>query len=160
MITFADGTTALFKPAQKGPAKRRKNVKGGRTRAEELRSPKGRKLEKPDQTPWEWHEGPVDRTSEHFELRYGEASGEWDKWISAALVGCSRPGAVNVEFLIDRADSRNAEIAKDVVHELDFYLVELRKPDPWGYLQYHCGTTSNVYSSVHWLFHPQSAKQD
>jgi hypothetical protein len=49
------------------------------------------------------------------------------------------------------------EILAEVRSELDFYLVEHPKefPDtghPWEYAIYHCGTASNVYSSVHWSY--------
>jgi hypothetical protein len=36
--------------------------------------------------------------------------------------------------------------------DLDFFLVEKGESDPWAYALYHCGTSSNVYSSVHWSF--------
>jgi hypothetical protein len=110
-------------------------------------------------TPWRWREGRVAQTSEHFELRYGEASkGGWYDWTPVALVGRVSQGLCSVEFLIDRGDSRNSKIVKEVVNELNFYLVEKGEPQPWGYLQYHCGTMSNVYSSVHWGFLPSSAE--
>ena len=103
---------------------------------------------------WEWHEAVVDRSFDYFELRYGKVfeSGGWDAWIPVAIVGRMRKGVVNVEFLINRTDPRNSKIVDDAVKELDFYLSELNKPDPWRYLQYHCGTLSNVYGSVHWSF--------
>jgi hypothetical protein len=40
-----------------------------------------------------------------------------------------------------------------VVAELNFYLVTKGEPNPWSYAQYHCGTLSNVYSSIYWSFH-------
>jgi hypothetical protein len=95
----------------------------------------------------------VDRTLEHFELRYGDAPKDgWDRWIPTALVSRVQEGLVTVKFLIDRDDSRNSEITKQVVGELDFYLVELRKRNPWKYLQYHCTTRSNIYSRTADLF--------
>ncbi len=103
---------------------------------------------------WQWREGPVDKRFDHFELRYGDASasGGRNAWIPVAIVGLIHQALVNVEFVIDRADPRNFNIAEDVVKELKFYLGELNEPDPWHYLQYHCGTASNVYSPVHWSF--------
>lgn len=107
------------------------------------------------QSQW-WREGPADRTSDHFEFRYGDASTcKWDECTQVALVSCDQEGICNVEFLIGRADPRNSKIIDDVTSELNLYLVELRtpdRPDPWEYLQYHCTTMSNVYSSVHWSF--------
>jgi len=112
-----------------------------------------------------WHEGPVDLAAEHFELRYGDATEcSWDECRPVALVSYGQEWSCNVEFLIERDDPRNSEIVEDVKSELNLYLVELRtpqRPDPWKYLQYHCTTTSNVYSRVHWSFVPQqTTKQD
>jgi hypothetical protein len=45
-----------------------------------------------------------------------------------------------------------AEIRAAVIREIEFYLIELEKPDPWAYALYHCGTASNIYSQVHWCF--------
>ena len=42
---------------------------------------------------------------------------------------------------------------EEVHRELRYYPdypVELGEPDPWLYARYHCGTTSNWYSRVHW----------
>ena len=99
-------------------------------------------------------QGPVDKRFDHFELHYGEAfaSGRVDAWILVAIAGLMRKGLVNVQFLIDRGDPRNSTIVEDAVKELSFYIAELDEPDPWRYLQYHCGTTSNVYGAVHWSF--------
>ncbi len=109
---------------------------------------------------WHWREGPVDERLDHFDLRYGDASapGGWNEWTPIAIVGLKRKGLVNVQFLINRTDPRNSQIVDDVVKELNFYLAELNKPDPWRYLEYHCGTLSNVYSPVHWSFISGSTK--
>ncbi len=107
----------------------------------------------------QWCEAPVDKSFDHFELRYGDASssGGWDAWILVAIVGIIHEGLVNVEFLVDKTDARHSKIVEDTVKELNFYLVELGEEDPWQYLQYHCGTASNIYSSVHWDFIKGSA---
>lgn len=102
----------------------------------------------------------MDRSSDHYELRYGDASESgWDAWIPVALVGRARQGVCNVEFLIDRANPRNAEVIKALLRELNFHLGELREPDMWSYLRYHCGTMSNVCSPIHWGFLPPSPKR-
>jgi hypothetical protein len=93
--------------------------------------------------------------SEHFEIRYGDVrKSGWDEWIPVALVSRARQELVHVEFLLDRADPGNSEIIKEVVSELNFYLLEKAEPDPWNYLRYHCGTGANIYSSVHWSYQP------
>jgi len=104
---------------------------------------------------WKWSEGPVDRQSDHFEIRYGDESNtDPEKWALVALVGRSPDGAFAVEFVVNRADPENAGMIKAVEHDLNFYVLEKREPNPWNYLQYHCGTTANIYSRVHWSFHP------
>ena len=77
-----------------------------------------------------WHEGPVDRVYEHFELRYGDAlKCTWDECLRVALVSRERDGSFNVEFLIERDDPRNSKIIEDVLGELKLYLEELRTPE-------------------------------
>ena len=59
---------------------------------------------------------------------------------------------------MDRADPAHREAAEAVAKELDFYLVEKGEVDPWVYAAYHCGTTSNVYSDVHWALQEGTSK--
>jgi hypothetical protein len=100
-----------------------------------------------------WQQGPVDRTKEHFELRYGSAEGsDWNEWIPVALIGPPKARVVNVQFLVEPSEPKNAEAVGDVEKEIQFYLIEKGEPDPWSYAQYHCGTASNIYSNVHWSF--------
>jgi hypothetical protein len=97
-----------------------------------------------------WREGQVDRTKEHFELRYGSA--EQSDSIPVAVVGIPQGGTVNVHFLIEPGDSRNIDILGRVKRDIQFYLFELQEGDPWAYAQYHCGTASNIFSEIHWSF--------
>jgi hypothetical protein len=69
-----------------------------------------------------------------------------------ALVGPPTPGVVKAQFLLERDNQKNAEAISDAEKEIQYYLFELREPDPWAYAQYHCGTTSNALSTVHWSF--------
>ncbi len=48
--------------------------------------------------------------------------------------------------------SEDPEILEDIQRELDFYLLEVGGPNPWGYAIYHCGTASNAFSSVSWSY--------
>jgi hypothetical protein len=108
---------------------------------------------------WSWREGKVDRTSDHFELRYGSANGSgWDEWLPVALVGRPINGVFVVQFLIDQANESQAQVVGVLIDELDFYLVEKGEPNPWAYAQYHAGTLSNVYSLIHWSFFPKHGK--
>ena len=116
---------------------------------------------KSDSQPWRWSEGTVDRQSDHFELQYENASNAGPfEWIPVALVGRPANGTFNVEFLISRADPENSAIVKAVEKELNFYIVEKREPNPWNYLQHHCGTSANIYSKVHWSFHPGQSPRE
>ena len=98
----------------------------------------------------QWQKGPVDRTEEHFELRYGSTTDS--DWIPAAVVGPPIAGIVNVQFLVEPEDPRNSEVVSDVAREIEFYLIDKGEPNPWWYAKYHCGTSANLYSKVHWSF--------
>ncbi len=108
---------------------------------------------------WQWREDAVDPEHDHFELRYGSAENSgWDAWLAVALVGRPTRNVFPVEFLIDRSGRPKAHVIRDVTRELDFYLVEKGEADPWAYAQYHCRTSANVYSTVHWSFFPAMRK--
>jgi len=111
--------------------------------------------------PWSWREGEVDESDDHFELRYGTVDDRgWDDWLPVAIVGPAQNRAFAIHFLIDCADASKKKIVEDLVRELNYYFVELNEEDPWRYLQYHAGTSSNVYSSIHWSFFPKSLHGD
>jgi len=58
-----------------------------------------------------------------------------------------------VQFLSSLQKKESKEIFKAVKQELDFYLIEKQEPDPWKYAKYHCTTTANEYSKIHWRLH-------
>ena len=94
---------------------------------------------------WEWVEGRVDRTRDHFVLWCDPAGVE-----DCAFVGRGGPGRFVVEFCgaaIVPGATRDA-----VERQITFYLVEKRERDPWRYAKYHCGTGANAYSTIHWGF--------
>lgn len=102
---------------------------------------------------WRWVLGSIDRNEDHFELRYGSAIPDgWEDWLPVALGGPPSGHVFVVQFLIDATNSLHATALEAARRELDFYLVELGETDPWLYAQYHAGTSSNVYSKVHWSF--------
>jgi hypothetical protein len=104
-----------------------------------------------------WKEGRVDRTKEHFELRYGSAEhSDWKKWIPVTVVGPPKAGIVNVQFLVEPKDPRNSDVVSKVTKQIEFYLIEKGERAPWLYAQYHCGTGVNIYSEVHWSFFGRS----
>lgn len=102
-----------------------------------------------------WREGSVDRSQEHFELRYGSAEAEddgWDDWTPIALIGRPVAGIATVQFLVPTDDPNTVEAVRYAKKEIQFYLIDLEKTDPWEYAKYHCGTLANVYSDIHWSF--------
>jgi hypothetical protein len=99
-----------------------------------------------------WQRGYVDTNSEHFELLVAVSEeDEQTEGKSVAVIGPPEDGSVNVSFLIEENEA-NASLIEKVEKEINFYLLEINEPDRWKYAQYHCGTASNVYSSVHWSF--------
>lgn len=112
---------------------------------------------KPETTPVSWAEGIVDQKLEHMVLTYGSILDEGDL-PPVALVAPTVPGKHDrfvVQFLTaPEWDMASAERARDSARSsIDFYLIGLEKSDPWNYAIYHCGTASNLYSSVHWGHH-------
>jgi len=104
---------------------------------------------------WCWKEGAVDKSREHFELAYSDVNTQDpEKWIPVALVSAPSGTTFRVQFLIEPSNAESRKMVDDVRSELDFYLVEKKEPDPWRYAIYHCGTGANVYSKVHWSYHP------
>jgi len=100
-----------------------------------------------------WREGRVDRTREHFELRYGSTvkfESDWSDWIPVAVVGPPRAHIVNVQFLVEPGDPKNLAAVSDAKKEIQFYLIDKKEPDPLGVRTIPCGTSSNIYSNVHW----------
>jgi hypothetical protein len=110
---------------------------------------------------WSWIEGKVDTSAEYIELRYGSIeSGTYDDWIPVAYVSSPQGQIFFVQFLIEPLDEAKKIALETAKTELNFYLVEKEEPDPWSYAQYHCGTTSNVYSDIHWSFFPKNTEHD
>ena len=106
-----------------------------------------------------WQSETVDRNRPHFELRYGNAwQAGLESWTSVALIGESVDGRFPVQWLLDPERQENADIVAAVREELDFYLVEKGESNPWAYAQYHCGTSANMYSKVHWSYFPSGAE--
>src|SRR5713226_2923732 len=107
----------------------------------------------PESGRWSWREGTVDRSREHFELRYGRVEDAgWSEWEPAALIGPPRGRVFPVQFLIAPLNQANRAALARVTAELTFYLTEVGEPDPWVYACYHCTTAANIYSPVHWSF--------
>jgi hypothetical protein len=96
--------------------------------------------------PWRWRVAPVNQSAEHFELRYGSADQDWDKWLLVARVGQPVNGIFPVEFV-----AQSEQAVRSARQQIDYYLLEVGARDPWEYAVYHATTLSNLYSRVHWL---------
>ena len=102
-----------------------------------------------------WREGVVDAQLEHIELRYGDAAkAGYEQWLPIALIGKPTNNVFPVLWLVSPDDPAHERMINAARKELDFYLVELREPSPWAYAKYHCNTSANMYSSVHWSYFP------
>lgn len=110
---------------------------------------------------WSWTEGEVDTDAEYIELRYGSVeSGTYNDWTPIAYISAPQDHLFHVQFLIQPLDEEKKIAYEAAKKELTFYLVEKEEPDPWSYVQYHCSSTANVYSDIHWSFFPDSKEQD
>ena len=98
-----------------------------------------------------WIEGKVDRSIEHIVLTYGNTSEGKERKI--AYVMPINSNVFIVQFTTSIKGKENIEIFTDSKKQLDFYLVEKQEHDPWKYLKYHCTTSANEYSKVHWRLH-------
>jgi hypothetical protein len=96
---------------------------------------------------WSWHEGAVDEQADHLLLTYASLD------LPVALVAPPVDRAFPVRFIAS-APEADATPRDAVRRDLDFYLLEVGGPDPWGYAIYHCGTMANAYSDVRWSWHP------
>jgi len=103
---------------------------------------------------WKWEEGIVNTKEEYIKVGYG---GFEDPFVPMA------PGEGNcfiVQFLVkkDEIDPNKQENYEAMIKELNFFLVEKREEKPWEYAKYHCGTASNMYSTIRWAYYPKENK--
>ena len=95
-----------------------------------------------------WIEGKVDRSREHIVITYSSAPEDREKRVAYIMPITSN--AFVVQFLSSLRKKENKEIYEAVKLDLDSYLVKKAESNPWKYAQYHCTTTANEYSKVHW----------
>jgi len=99
---------------------------------------------------WSWGEASVDPRGDHVDLLYGPGDDDPDSWVLVARIGPPRGPVFPVQWLVDPMAVENEDIVEAVEDDLDFFLKDVGRPDPWSYAQYHCGTASNAYGRVHW----------
>lgn len=108
---------------------------------------------------WKWVEGPVDRLSEHIELYYADINSE-ESGRLIALLGPPKDYTFSVTWIAKNTNPDEVPMIEATRRELDFYLLEVGGPDPWAYACYHCTTTANFYSNVHWVYVPGEKPKD
>ncbi len=99
---------------------------------------------------WSWRVADVDARADHLRLHYGSGDLDPASWVLAARVGRPEGRVFPVQWLVDPQVVSNKDLVEAVTRDLDFYLKDVGRPDPWSYAQYHCETTSNLYGDVHW----------
>jgi hypothetical protein len=100
---------------------------------------------------WSWREASVDQQRDYLEARYGPADADPESWVPVARVARGQGHVFRVQWLVDPKAVENKDRVEAVVDDIDNGLNEVGRPDPWSHAQYHCRTTSNWYSRVHWL---------
>lgn len=98
-----------------------------------------------------WHEGPVDRAQEHFEIWMGDFEDSGDRTMVARVL-VTPIGPHTVQFFADNVPPADRTgIFQRLQRNLDFYLVELREPNVLKYMRYHArNSAATVYSEFHW----------
>ena len=111
---------------------------------------------------WRWEQGAVDERREHIELHYGNAENTPDEvWIPVARIAKPKNHLFVVEWLIDQDSPSNRIMVDYARRELDFFLVEHDidvMSDHWDYAIYHCGTSGNMYSDIHWSYRTKGSQ--
>jgi hypothetical protein len=104
---------------------------------------------------WSWGPGDVDVEGEHIELRFGDAvKSDYEQWLPVALIGKPTNHVFPVLWLMSPDNPSREGMIDATRTDLNFYLVEKREANPWEYAKYHCNTSANMYSSVHWSYFP------
>ena len=99
-------------------------------------------------------EGPVSPDDEHMALSYGSFDTDKPPFPIVARVSAPVDGIVTLELLIDGSTTDHEEISAEVRRQVHWLFVEKGEPSPWVYARYHCTTSANIYSLVHWSWVP------
>jgi hypothetical protein len=104
---------------------------------------------------WQWFPGKVNLKERYFELKYGNVPA------AIARVGIGNENNFIIEFLLninDDIDSQK-EIFKEVIWEIELYLINNSEPDPIEYMINHTKKCANMYSKIHWRYFPKGSKR-
>ena len=105
---------------------------------------------------WELTIGIVDTTERYFELKYGFEPPP------VVRIGIANNKKFIVEFLFSPliANGQREEIFKEVIYEIELYLINNSEPDPIDYMIKHTQKCANTYSRVHWRYFPKGSKRE
>ncbi len=105
--------------------------------------------------PYRWEVGKVNKSDAHIKIIYCSINNtEKNQFTPIVIVSAPKGRTFIVEFLINPEKPHETEMINSVKRELDFYLVDKKEDDPWAYAIYHCNSSANVYSNVHWSYYP------
>jgi len=105
---------------------------------------------------WEWIIGIVDTSERYFELKYGFEPAP------VVRIGITNNKKFVVEFLFSSAitNGQREEMFKEVIYEIELYLINNSEPDPIEYMIKHTQKCANTYSRVHWRYFPKGSKRE
>lgn len=105
---------------------------------------------------WEWIVGIVNTNERYFELKYGFEPAP------VVRIGIATDRKFVVEFLFSPAitNGQREEIFKEVIYEIELYLINNSEPDPIEYMIKHTQKCANTYSRVHWRYFPKGSKRE
>lgn len=108
-----------------------------------------------DKNQWEWKLGEVDTSRRFFELKYG-----YDP-APVARINLGENKIFIVQFILPAhiKTEQYREILKEIIYEVELYLINNSEPDPFSYMIKHTLKCANIYSRVHWRYYPSGSKR-
>jgi hypothetical protein len=104
---------------------------------------------------WEWTSGIVNTNNRYFELKFGYVP------TPVARIGIGDNQNFIVEFLLSTAidPEQQEEIFREIVYEIELYLINNSELDPITYMIKHTQKCANLYSKIHWGYFPKGSKR-
>jgi hypothetical protein len=105
---------------------------------------------------WEWNLGIVDTTNRYFELKFGNFPAP------VTRIGIGNNHNFIVEFLLSTSveHEQQEEIFREIIYEIELYLINNSEPDPVTYMIKHTQKCANLYSKIHWGYFPKGSKRE